>query len=313
MISARDAFLARLIDDAGLFPPASLSVEDALAADLTARAGHHASLVGRFIVGAARVDALATALVGTREPLELSVIVDPARAVAEIGAALERAETSAGSIVVRSIETRLPAVDDGDLSDGALRTVADVDASGLVAGGAAYVEFAFGERYESRVDCVVGALADARGRSRHDVAAKIRCGGVVAEAVPSPEQLAYAIGAFRGRGVPFKATAGLHHPVRHFDEVAGYTVHGFLNVIGAAVLDWALDLDERTRREIIAETDARQFALDEHEFRWRDLRVDGPAVAAARAAFVHSYGSCSLTEPVDDLVALGILEQPALR
>jgi hypothetical protein len=152
---------------------------------------------------------------------------------------------------------------------------------------------------------VFDALADARSRSQHPIAAKMRCGGT-SGAVPSPEQLAFAIGTLRALGIPFKATAGLHHAVRH-DGAGGSPVHGFLNVIGVAVLDYELDFDERTRLQALAETDATAFRLDDEAFAWREASVDGNQVAAARASFVHAFGSCSIAEPVEDLTALGAL------
>ena len=188
-----------------------------------------------------------------------------------------------------------------------LRVVADVDAGGLGRSVAGYLEFSFGADWRSHVATVLDAIADARARSAHPIAAKIRCGGLTAQSVPSGEQLAFAIGTLRALGIPWKATAGLHHPVRAHVPAAGFTMHGFLNVIGAAILDAALDLDARTRERILAEDGERAFRLDDDGFAWRDLRADGVQVASARRSAVHAFGSCSFEEPVADLEALGIL------
>jgi hypothetical protein len=105
--------------------------------------------------------------------------------------------------------------------------------------------------------------------------AKVRCGG---ETVPSVSELAAFIRTCRESGVPFKATAGLHHALRTGDE------HGFLNLLAAAGSD---DV------EAMLESD------DPDEL----LSVDA---LRARSA-LRSIGSCSFWEPVDDLKALGIL------
>ena len=107
--------------------------------------------------------------------------------------------------------------------------------------------------------------------------------------------------------MPFKATAGLHHPIRHSDAALGTTVHGFLNVIGGAVLARARGLDGRMLEALIGDEDAAHFHLDENAFSWLGIGADASEIGEARARFVRSYGSCSLEEPVEDLRALSML------
>ena len=314
MISARRAFLQRLIDDAGLFPPASLAVPAALAEDRRARTGPHAWMLGDFVVTAARLGELIAAVRATQTgPLGLSLIVEAAAAGTAIDRALAEQDAAAETVAIRSIEVKAPAVDDGEIRAAVSLLVADIDASRLPRGSAAYVELGFGDDWEARVAATIDALADARARSPHDVAAKIRCGGIPQPLIPTPEQLAFALGTLRAREVPFKATAGLHHPIRHDDGAPPAPVHGFFNVMGAAVLDWVLDLDDRTRARILGDRDASHFGLDDAAFAWCDLRAGGDEIAGARAAFARSFGSCSFTEPVDDLVGLGVLEAAFAR
>jgi hypothetical protein len=119
--------------------------------------------------------------------------------------------------------------------------------------------------------------------------AKVRCGGA---AIPSLPRLAEFIQACGRLDVPFKATAGLHQPLRHGDE------HGFLNLLAAAVFG-----DEEAALE---EEDPDAFALTGETFEWRDRSAGAADVARARELFV-SFGSCSAQEPIDGLVALGLL------
>ena len=111
--------------------------------------------------------------------------------------------------------------------------------------------------------------------------AKLRCGG---QRVPSVEEVAAFFAAARDLELPFKATAGLHHPVRSERE------HGFLNFLTAADRA-AAGADEAELRAVLASTDASEL---------------GTGSAAGRALFV-SIGSCSFAEPVEDLQALGLL------
>jgi hypothetical protein len=119
--------------------------------------------------------------------------------------------------------------------------------------------------------------------------AKLRCGPTA----PTAEDLAAAIRSCRERGVAFKATAGLHHAVR----TNGH--HGFLNLLAAAAFG-----DEEAA---LAETDAAAFAVDADAFHWRNRTASPEEIAAMRRDLFLSFGSCSFTEPVDELRALGLL------
>ena len=136
--------------------------------------------------------------------------------------------------------------------------------------------------------------------------AKIRCGGLTADAFPSVDDVAAFIAAAAAANVPFKATAGLHHPVRHVDRATGFTMHGFLNLLAAAALARASTCETLranrcgrrpqricVRRRIVSVGATNASASPGS----RRMRRDG---------FV-AYGSCSFAEPVDDLTSLGIL------
>ena len=120
--------------------------------------------------------------------------------------------------------------------------------------------------------------------------AKVRCGGAV---VPSVADLARFLRGCRARGLPFKATAGLHHAVRAGAE------HGFLNLLAAVVFG-----DEEAA---LAETDPDAVSLNSQAFVWRGRRARPEAVFRARSERLRSIGSCSFFEPVDELRALGML------
>ena len=135
-----------------------------------------------------------------------------------------------------------------------------------------------------------GALEDdLHALAGRGLRAKVRCGGA---AVPGEAELARFISGCRARGVPFKATAGLHHAVR------GEREHGFLNLLAAVAFG-----DEEAA---LAERDPGAFALSAEAFSWRDRRAGAGDLVCARAR-LHSIGSCSFFEPVEELRALGML------
>lgn len=129
--------------------------------------------------------------------------------------------------------------------------------------------------------------------------AKIRTGGLTADSVPSAESLAAFLCAAAARGVPFKATAGLHCPIRS-------TMHGFLNVFLAATFAWR-GMGCAAAAQLLNETDPRAFQFREDEAQWRGWRASTAEIQEARRDFAHSFGSCSFEEPVHELRALGFL------
>lgn len=125
---------------------------------------------------------------------------------------------------------------------------------------------------------------------------KFRTGGLAAEFFPSPETLAGAIAGCRLRGLQFKLTAGLHQAMRHRDPVTGFDHHGFLNVLVAAAdaADGAVTAD---LAETLASTDAA------------DLADRARRVLPRPRALWTGYGSCSIDEPLGDLIDLGLLHR----
>ena len=134
----------------------------------------------------------------------------------------------------------------------------------------------------------------------HGAGAKVRCGGATSDMYPSPAELARFVCGCRDRGLAFKATAGLHHPLREG------IVHGFLNLLGAAVLAHA-GAGEDDLAEVLAEEDVAAFAVDDEVFSFYGHEFGAEQIAATREGLFTGYGSCSFSEPVEDLRGLRIL------
>jgi hypothetical protein len=161
----------------------------------------------------------------------------------------------------------------GDPRAAAIETRWDAQLFGLI--GEVYVELPLGAGIEERV----GVLRERGFR------AKVRCGG---ESVPSAEELGAFIRACREARVPFKATAGLHHPL------AADGAHGFLNVLAACVFDDETALEG-------------EVELDSESLRWNGREAGVEELERARRERFVAVGSCSFFEPVDDLKGLGVL------
>jgi hypothetical protein len=129
--------------------------------------------------------------------------------------------------------------------------------------------------------------------------AKVRTGGLTAESIPPSEVLADFLCAAASRRMAFKATAGLHHPIRA-------AMHGFVNVFVAAAFAWHA-AERGVVLDVLNDGDAGSFQFLDGELRWRGRSVTTVEIASARRDFAHSFGSCSFVEPVADLRALGLL------
>jgi len=300
------AALEALVDYAGLFPPAALEMPQAIEEYLGARSGQHAWMLGRFIVPASRIGEM-----GGRErelPLSAIVGVQTRDAGEETTRWFDRVrETLAGAARMRDAGTRIEALEvrlpplrsERETHDAAMGQLGAMLAQHGLRGIPAYAELPRDARWS---DVLPGAMT-AAVRARLGV--KLRCGGLTPGDFPTTEQVAAFIGAAASENVPFKATAGLHHPVRHYDETVGCRMHGFLNLLAAAAL--ATRVDPATLESIVAEEDPKAFTFDPTALRWRDEVVSAAELADVRSQRFVAYGSCSFAEPVEDLTALGIL------
>jgi hypothetical protein len=287
------ALLAHVVDYAGLFPPAALGMREAAAEYAAHRMSPDAWMLGRFVVPVARLGELAAARPQAgaeqgRWPVSVLVSADPASdadVLRRFGArhgdhfSIESIELRAAS--VQAIEWALPPLD-RDL-----------------------------ERYvEIPLDVEPRPLL--RAIAQHGARAKARTGGVTADAFPSAAELARFIVACAELGVPFKATAGLHHPLRgeqrltYESDATEATMFGFLDVFAAAALAQS-GADERSIIGLLEERDPGAFGISGDVLRWRDRSFDAARLTASRRELATSFGSCSFREPVGDLRRLGLL------
>jgi hypothetical protein len=145
-----------------------------------------------------------------------------------------------------------------------------------------------------------------------DAYAKVRTGGLTPEAIPSSADLAAFLCAAAARRLPFKATAGLHHPMRsiraltYAGDSPSAPMHGFLNVFCGAALAYH-GMEQGHVTELLEETDPAALEFSGTEFAWRGHRLSASQIHSARREFAHSFGSCSFEEPVSDLRELGLL------
>jgi hypothetical protein len=287
-------FLANLIDYAGLFPPAELDMRAAAQEYARARRSPEAWMLGRFVVPASRLDELTEAagafLAAGDHPWRLAVLLgaDPRSEAAAIVALNERLSIRMAAETVE-LRASTPREVDGVLAS-------------LPAEAIAYVEL------PTTADLVPLLKAVSSRGAR----AKMRTGGVTPQAIPPPDAVARFVVACAGAGVAFKATAGLHHPVRSLRPLTyaangpRAVMHGFLNVFAAAALAREGGSPSDVEK-LLREEDRDAFAFHDDGLTVGSLRLTASSLVAARSGFALSFGSCSFAEPVSALEGLGIL------
>jgi hypothetical protein len=138
--------------------------------------------------------------------------------------------------------------------------------------------------------------------------AKLRCGGATREAFPSVEAVAAFVAGCEAKGTAFKATAGLHHPLRRVEPGTGFRMHGFLNLLAACCLAHVHGAGEDEVADVLAKEDPGAIGLDDDGLRAGGRHVGAGEIAHVRRRLFHGVGSCSFSEPVDGLRALGLLD-----
>ena len=284
--------LAGLVDYAGLFPPAQLSMAEVAANYAAYRQSADAWALGRLIVPVSRLDELSAAMtalqLGEGAPWRISALAG--NDSADDARRIESWNTSTNNAVVDTVELRATSPD-------AIANFADVFRDVTL-----YVEFPLTGDSTAYLDAIAHA----------GVRAKIRTGGVTPDAFPASAQIAHFLRGCADRAVPFKATAGLHHPVRdsyrltYEPNSACGDMFGFLNVFVAAAFA-RKGLPERELIPLLEERDPSSLQFADDTIRWRAEEVDIQRLAEIRTTFAIAFGSCSFREPIDDLHQLGML------
>jgi hypothetical protein len=322
MTAALRAFMAEVIDYAGLFPPAALPLAEAIENFGRYRQQPDAWMLSRFIIPAAKLGEL-TAVAGDRfqsnDPYRFSILGKGGEDAAEfldavkedIAAVTTFRERHERGVLADFYEVRLPdvVVASGDVMEmnGILAAAGTLLADN---GLRPFYEASLGPSWRDGVAVSVQAIAAYNKATGQTAGFKLRCGGVDAAAFPSQYQVAHVIAVCRDAAVPLKFTAGLHHPIRRYDESVNTKMHGFVNVFAAGILAQAYTLPEHEIAAVVADENPAHFVFNDKMFTWLDRVVSPGKIQTIRQENMISFGSCSFDEPREDLQLLDWLADP---
>jgi hypothetical protein len=286
--------VAGLVDYAGLFPPAGRSMVEAVEEYAAHLESPDAWMLGRFVVPTGRLDELASAAGGRVVPARM-----PWRVSALVG---DRPDVDAAAIHAFTLEHGgVLRVDAVEAKADSLQRIEAV-CRAMRAGLDTFVELPL----EPDPWPLLKAVRSA------GLSAKMRTGGVTPDAFPAPALVARFLLRCAELEVSFKATAGLHHPLRseqcltYEPDAPRCMMFGFLNVFLAAALA-ARGVTEPELVALLEERHGHAFAFTHSGAQWRDHVLSLDELMRARRTFAISFGSCSFREPVDDLRELALL------
>jgi hypothetical protein len=297
------ALLAHSIDYAGMFPPCSLGLDQALRNQAEYVRSSDAWMLGAFVLSTQQFDATRQLLsqFDAQHPLRVAALGPKTASADAFLEALDKADAAIRSLSRHNVDL----VSIGHLE---MFLPHDVDVTSLKEAKSIVGDLpVFWEAPPDRAEQTIALLAEFN--SDADSATfgyKLRTGGVTADAFPTSLQIAKALVTPATHQLPIKFTAGLHHPLRQYRDEVQTKMHGFLNVLGAAALAAEHRWDTNQTAIMLEDENVDSFSFTDGFFAWREWRINVKRLQYRRR-FVVSFGSCSFDEPRDDLRALNLL------
>jgi hypothetical protein len=298
------ALLEQSIDYAGTFPPCSLELEPALRNQAQYVRDPDAWMLGTFVLAMGKFDAAAgnLSLFDREHPLLISALEAKTANADEFSNTLKIAAEKIRSFSAEHVDLVSARQLEMPLSQ-------DVDLGSLAKARSVLEGLKLQAFWETPVDSAEETIALLAEHNSTTGAAqfgyKLRTGGVTADAFPASQQIARALVAAAKQRVPIKFTAGLHHPIRQFRDEVKTKMHGFLNVLGAAVLAAEHQWDEQQTSKMLEDENGTSFSFSDALFAWGKWKIATDQIKTRRK-LVTSFGSCSFDEPREDLRALNL-------
>ena len=265
------ALLDQAIDYAGMFPPCGLALEPALRNQANYVRSSEAWMLNGFVLPVEQFDAARQFLseFDPHHPLRVAALGPKTTKADAFLDGLYNTETAISSfsrydvdlVSISHLEMFLPE---------------DVDSASLKAARSIVSELlVFLEAPPERAEQTIALIA---GHNSHEdmpkFGYKLRTGGVTADAFPTSAQIATRSVTAATHQLPIKFTAGLHHPIRQFRDEVKTKMHGFLNVLGAAVLAAEHQWDADQAAMMLEDEDPGSFSFTDDFFAWRDWKID---------------------------------------
>jgi len=302
-------FFNSLIDYAGLFPPAALSLDESVENYRVYLDHPKRWVLSRFILTPAHLEKLSPALVAlfsSKQKLDLSLVCkNPST---DVLAAMQRIRGFSGGVSLGSVEVAL--VSGSDLQaqvEGCDRALQEFDSDDSRI--SAFFELPFTSDWESFLPAVMTALEHSRQRSQRLLGFKLRCGGTEPHLIPTPYRVALGIAGAARHKIPIKFTAGLHHPFPKgmspcLTSCDAQSMHGYFNVFFSAFAAFSRGISASEIAELLTTSGATPPRFGDSVLEWCGITISLAELTRLRSSEVISFGSCSFIEPIEDAASL---------
>lgn len=309
MKSTLKELLSGILDYAGVYPPAKLDFTSSYTNYCTYQNSAKAFMLGSFVCPIANLEDLGKSQ-PSGSPIEVAVISSPTQNQEEFFRQLESDvektksyfSNTTPSHELYSFEVRLMSYDtDVEKCEKILNKLYSINKNVKI-----FLEVPFLDGWENSVPEIISRISE-----QTICNAKIRTGGLNQNAFPTVKQLQQFIYSCANNELPFKATAGLHYPVTHWDDEIKVNMHGFFNVFIAAICMYH-NYEHEIAEKILSSQNPSDFQFYDEYAVICGTKITLEEIEQGRT-FALSFGSCSLDEPIENLVSLGYIEKHYLK
>ncbi len=295
MFSSLKVLLSSIVDYAGLFPPAQLNLREAIANYFQYHQTQENWLLGRFVIPVSHLAELETLLADRSSEntitsnCSLSVILSE-----DWESELKQIQAFNNSNKLKIISVEFKSLPPEEIKRAIHHLSNEIES---------FFEIPLSKNLATYLAVLQGTKASA----------KIRTGGLNAKAFPNADRLCQFIFASAEAQVPFKATAGLHHPlpgkyiVSYEPNSFSTSMQGFLNLSILTALVYWQKLTQKEAQIVLQESSCSSFQFQNDNIAWKDRHLNLAELQQARQSFFRSFGSCSFQEPLDELGELQLL------
>ncbi|MEP7146989.1 MAG: hypothetical protein ABI792_08260 [bacterium] len=314
-------FTGKIIDYAGLFPPANLNLKNAFGNYLKYLDENYNFMLSKFICPVSLFPELKD-LVSEVPSRDLKIIISAlGRGGSDLNSFKKNLEEDLAiwnkfvsglkeNINVNSFEVKIPieiiSSCDSDNIALFLDSLSNNIKQQISQPVMIFVEGSSNDKWKENTVSLINGI-EIHNQKNFDTGFKLRTGGTEANAFPSSHQIAFSIRKCLDRKVPMKFTAGLHHPFPHYDSEINAAMHGFVNVFASGIIAMRHDISDSVLEEVLNDKNPLNFIFTDDNFSWNNWKVEIADIEYARKDLVLSYGSCSFDEPVEDLKSLHLL------
>ncbi len=296
-------FLTKLIDYAGLFPPAKLQLKPALHNYINDIKCSDKWMLSQFILPLINLNNISDGMMNgfsRKFPLKLSLLSN------ELGLDINQLilfkDKYNDKVEFSGLESRILDIYSFHSILEKTNKVQNKNQLGM----SSFFELPTQENWIDKMNKSVEIITEFNINHNSNFGFKLRCGGVEPDMFPSPENIAETIIICIQNQIPMKFTAGLHHPIRHYNDSVQTKMFGFFNIFIGGMLAKKYRFSRVELIEALIDESSNNFKFEEEGLSWKKFNLSNKEIKQFRENDFISYGSCSFNEPREDLTKLGI-------